>query len=183
MSKPKVKYAVIDIEATCWEYNDPNKQPHETIEIGAVLLDENYEKIRDRGCFVLPQYNKILSDFCVDLTGITQEMLDTEGIPFPEAMKSLAKQINQDTIFCSWGYFDKSQLMKECEDWDVPYPFSDEHINVKTEFMTKFKKKKCGLQKACRMLHLRFNGSPHRGIDDARMIAEIFKLLRVEDPK
>lgn len=178
-----MRYLVIDLECTCWEYNDPNKQPHETIEIGAVLLNDQFEKIRDHGCLVLPQYNKILSEFCIDLTGITQKMLDKEGIPFPDAIESLKKQIDQDTTLCSWGYFDKDQLMKECKNWDIPYPFSDEHINVKVEFMTKFKKKKCGLQKACRMLHLRFNGTPHRGLADARMTAEIFKLLRVEKTK
>lgn len=171
-------YCVVDLEATCWEYNDPDKQDNETIEIGAVLLDEHFNKLKDISIITLPLINTQLTEYCTDLTSITQEMLDTKGISFPAGIEILREFINSDTIFCSWGYYDKKQLKKDCEAWSVPYPFSEEHINIKQEFMSKLNRKRCGLQKACRILHLRFNGTPHRGIDDAHMIAEVFKILR-----
>jgi inhibitor of KinA sporulation pathway (predicted exonuclease) len=37
--------------------------------------------------------------------------------------------------------------------------------------------RKMGLQKALRILGIQFEGTPHRGGDDAKMIAKIFKII------
>ena len=179
-----MKYLVCDIECTCWNKNDPNKQPHETIEIGAVLLNEDFVKIDQLDIFTMPKYNKTLSNYCIDLTGITQEMLDTNAIPFPEAISILIHRIAptlnhmSEVVLCAWGDFDKNQLKKDCEEWNIEFPFTDEYINVKKEFSKVLGHKKCGLQKACTLMALRFNGSPHRGIDDAGMVAEILYRIK-----
>lgn len=178
-----MKYAIVDFECTCWNREDPNKDLHEIIEIGAVFLDENFKKVNDVDIFVTPKHNKTLSEYCIALTGITQKILDSSGILFPNAINILNKYITPDTVFCSWGEFDKTQLIQDCKEWRVPYPFTDGHINIKKEFMEKFNRKKCGLQKACRILNLRFNGTPHRAISDALMTAEIFKIIREQKEK
>lgn len=178
-----MKFAVLDIECTCWRRGTPhhNNNAHETIEIGMIFLDADFKKVDQLDLYTLPMYNKTLSDYCIDLTGITQKYLNANAIPFPNAMKIIAETITKDTIFCSWGDFDKRQLQRDCEEWDIPFPFSDEHINIKKEFMDKYKRKKAGLQKACRILSLRFEGAPHNGLADANMTSQIFRRLRKSD--
>ena len=177
-----MEYAIIDLEATCWEHNDPNFDDHEIIEIGVVFLNEKYEKTGELDIFVRPYHNPILSEYCIDLTGITQNKINTEGIEFERAMMLLSEEISRrDVLFCSWGLWDKTQLVDACKAFDVPYPFNDNHLNIKAEFLQKHNKKKCGLQKACRIYQLRFNGSPHSGIDDANMTSEVFRHMRKEE--
>ena len=169
-----MKHLIVDIECTCWSKDDPHRDPHETIEIGAVLVDEDFNILGELDLFTLPQFNKRLSQYCIDLTGITQKMLDEKAIPFPAAIEKLKTLIDPETLFCSWGDFDKNQLMKDCESHKIPYPFEN-HFNIKKEFSSIMHRPRCGLQKACRLMNLRFNGTPHRGIDDAHMIREVFQ--------
>lgn len=179
-----VKYIIIDLECTCWEKNDPLKDLYETIEIGAIFLNANFEKINQLQLYTLPEDNKILSEYCADLTGITQQTLDSKGIPFADAIKLLSEYIDEENepVFGSWGEFDQRQLKEDCIAKGVDYPFSENnHVNIKVEFMKKYNKKRCGLQKVCRILQLRFNGSPHCGLDDANMTAEVFKKIRKEE--
>ena len=87
-----------------------------------------------------------------------------------------------DVVLVSWGDFDKKQLQKECETWWIKWPFS-EHINAKELYVKKLSRKPCGLDKACRITGLKFEGTHHRGIDDAKMVAKIFKILMTEEYK
>ena len=67
----------MDLEATCWDFNDPAKQPHQIIEIGAVLLNENYNYISEFDHFIKPRDNQTLTEFCKDLTSIKHEDIDS----------------------------------------------------------------------------------------------------------
>lgn len=180
-----MKYCVIDLEATCWDRSDPNKQPMEIIEIGAVLLDENYDYIKEFDIFVKPLDNPALTEYCKSLTSITQK--DVDSAPTLSVAISRLKEWlgnTDDITFCSWGYFDKEQLLEDCKRNLVDYPFNNSHINIKARFSRVMKRtRKMGLQKALRILGIQFEGTPHRGGDDARMIAKIFKIIMMKENK
>ena len=110
-----MRYCVIDLEATCWERGDPNRSPHkaEIIEIGAVLLDENFNYISEFDYFVQPMYNRTLTEFCMDLTSIKQADVDS-ALKLPAVITLMKDWIgtSKDVTFCSWGYFDKEQLTR-----------------------------------------------------------------------
>ena len=76
-------YIVFDLEATCWEERDNRR--NETIEIGAVLINEKQEVISEFQQFVKPLMNPVLSDFCTNLTSIQQADVDDAPL-FPEAI-------------------------------------------------------------------------------------------------
>lgn len=178
-----MRYCVIDLECTCWERGDPNMQPHEIIEIGAVLLNDNYEYISEFDQFARPLHNKTLTEYCKDLTTITQTDVDS-ALELPTIIKNMLNWLGptDDITFCSWGYFDKKQLLQECKDHMIDYPFNDEHINIKVRFSKITKRsKKTGLRKALRILDIPFEGTQHRGIDDAKMIAKVFKIIMQKD--
>jgi inhibitor of KinA sporulation pathway (predicted exonuclease) len=174
-----MKYCVIDLECTCWDREDSNKQPHETIEIGAILLDENYSPIKEFDIFVKPLDNFALTEYCTNLTSITQK--DVDSAPTLSVAISRLKEWlgnTDDITFCSWGYFDKEQLLEDCKRNMIDYPFNEDHINVKARFSKVMERtRKVSLKKALRILGIQFEGTPHRGGDDAKMIAKVFKFI------
>ncbi len=173
------KYCVIDLEATCWKRGDPNRAPAEIIEIGAVLLDENYNYISEFDYFVRPIYNPTLTEYCTDLTSIKQADINS-ALKLPAVITFLKDWLGttEDVIFCSWGYFDKKQLLRECTDHMIDYPFDDNHINIKVRFSEIMRRtKKMSLRKALKILDLQFEGVQHRAIFDAKMTAEVFKII------
>lgn len=178
-------YCIVDLECTCWERKDPDKTFHETIEIGAVLLDDGLNVVDDFQTFVRPTFSRTLSTYCTDLTTITQEQVDAAP-PFDKAMELFEQWIRGHTgrplrelTLVSWGGFDRNQFENDCARNSYPYPFG-EHLNLKvafSEFINK-PKKKFGLGKAARVCGIKFEGTPHRGIDDARMVAKIFQFMQ-----
>lgn len=190
MSKSKI--CVVDLESSCW-VNQRVKLPNgafttpvrEIIEIGAVISDIKTGNIFDSfDHFVRPVVNPLLSDFCKCLTTITQENVN-EAALFPVVISNFSRWLEkfggpEDILFSSWGYYDKSQLLADCHMNECPYPFSDDHLNIKEMFseVMGFKKGK-GLSKALRILKMEFEGTHHRGGDDARNIHRIW--LKIKD--
>src|SRR3546814_10513597 len=60
----------------------------------------------------------------------------------------------------------------------LPWPFGFEHTNFKKVFTDRHPiKKRVGLGTALTMAGLGFDGTPHRGIDDARNIVRLLPYL------
>jgi inhibitor of KinA sporulation pathway (predicted exonuclease) len=165
---------VVDLEATCWEGEPPKGKSSEIIEIGLCVLDvATGRRSEAQGILVRPE-RSTLSDYCQKLTTITPEML--AGAPsFAEACARLVAQYDSPhRTWASYGDYDRIKLLQQCEDWGVPYPFGRSHINVKNLFaLQQGLKAEVGLQKATAMLGLPFEGTIHRGVDDAWNIAAV----------
>ena len=170
---------VIDIEATCWDDNkDKQRNEMETIEIGAVLIDSDLKQVDNKTfqSFIKPVRNEELSNFCKQLTSIKQE--DVANAPlFPEVMKKFEEWIGdvKDVTFASWGAYDFNQIQKECLFHNIKFPF-DNHFNIKIHFQEK-QGVRTGVKKALRRLNFEFEGTPHRGIDDAKNITRILRKI------
>ena len=61
-------FVILDLEATCWDQWD--RRDNETIEIGALLIDEEQNILSEFEQFVRPLKYPALSTFCTDLTSI-----------------------------------------------------------------------------------------------------------------
>ena len=172
------KIIVIDVEATCWEDKRKTREESEIIEIGICLLDVKTGEITDnRGIIVKPESSEV-SEFCTELTTLTQEMVNN-GISFRYACDVLMKEYqSRERTWVSYGQYDWFQFRKECEKKDVPYPFSSCHINIKNLFalMNRLKKEK-GMAKALRICDIPLEGTHHRGKDDAYNIAKILRKM------
>lgn len=181
-------YIIFDLESTCWE--EPNIPPEvsdkindmEVIEIGAIALsrlpDGSWLSLGEYDSFVQPTLHPKLSDFCVELTSITQDDVETarqiEEV-FPEFM-SWALSFDGEATFVSWGLFDKAiferMVTKQRKQLDIKYL-------VRNHFSAKHRARKvglCGKGLGATLKHLKlsFDGRPHRGIDDARNISKVF---------
>ena len=63
----------------------------ETIEIGAIMLDENFQEISSFRTYVKPEYNTRITSIVRDLTGITYDMV-INAPKFDEAIKMFSNR-------------------------------------------------------------------------------------------
>jgi 3'-5' exoribonuclease 1 len=174
MSQAPAFFLVIDLEATC---DDGGRMPEkimEIIEIGAVLVDgASLAPVGEFQTFVRPVIRPKLTEFCRNLTTITQA--DVDGAPtFPEAIEALGRfQADRDALFCSWGDYDRKQFDIDATRWGVPLPLRG-HMNLKKRFSATFGETlRYGMSSALERLGITLEGTHHRGIDDARNIAKL----------
>lgn len=176
-------YLIIDVEATCWEKGfskDGKGNQHEIIEIGLAILSPDKVLLHNEGWFVRPILHPELSEFCKTLTSISQSDVDTAQ-KFPEVMRQVEGMITEVTgqsikecLFVSWGDYDRNQFESDCTLHTYPYPFGN-HFNLKRDFMNKYSLKRAGVKRALEKLNLSFQGTHHRGVDDAMNISRIFR--------
>ena len=84
------KISCIDLEATCWNNPEERKnQLNETIEIGITEIGLSDLKIyRSESIYIIPK-DTTISEFCINLTGITPEQIAKEGVTFSKAVHTL----------------------------------------------------------------------------------------------
>lgn len=166
---------IVDLESTCFERGkEPSQFFSEIIEIGAVVLNPSTFTIVDEfQAFIKPTVFPALSNFCKNLTTITQEDVEN-GASISQAIGDIqAFSKKYDAIFSSWGFYDKKQFQQVCNYFHLPYPFSDEHISIKHQHGSFYKKRPMGMDKALEMHSIPLNGTHHRGLDDAKNIAKL----------
>ncbi|MEX1196324.1 MAG: 3'-5' exonuclease [Pseudohongiellaceae bacterium] len=171
---------VCDLEATCWpsEGDFPIEQM-ETIEIGCVLADFDGHILDEFTTFVRPIESPELSDFCTELTTITQG--DVDGAPaIGEAMDLLDQWVaGRDVIWGSWGNFDRKLLLSQQQRYGLEQDFYQlAHINLKRAWRrTTKKRRKNALSDALTFHGLTFEGTQHRAISDARNTARLLQFI------
>jgi len=173
-------FLVIDLEATCCDQRSIRRDQTEIIEIGAVMVAEDTLDVVDEfESFVRPVRHPQLTAFCTDLTSITQQQVD--GAPLlAEVLANCLEWANRylGFLFCSWGDYDRNQLKHECRINGIPYPFGDEHLNLKQRFTDRQQlRKRYGMAAALNLAGLKLDGTHHRGIDDARNIARLLPFI------
>ncbi len=176
-------YLVIDLEATCDENHRIPRERTEILEIGAVLVAERTLRIEDElQTFVKPVLHPQLTPFCTKLTSIVQTEVDAAP-KFPEAINALRAFVGKKPVlFCSWGDYDKSQFTRDAARHRVSLPFGREHMNLKRAFSERLgESRPYGLGQSLTRLGLRFQGTAHRGIDDARNIARLLPMILGRD--
>jgi inhibitor of KinA sporulation pathway (predicted exonuclease) len=163
---------VIDIECTCWEGQPPTGEQNEIIEIGICRLrPDTGERFGKRSILVKPEHSTV-SPFCTELTSLTQETVDG-GVSFIQACAMLEKEFKtRQRVWASYGDYDRQMFERQCAEWNVPYPFSASHLNIKTMFtLLMGMRHDLGMAMAMAKLGLPMEGRHHRGDDDAWNVA------------
>ena len=171
---------VVDLEATCCNNNEFPRHCMEIIEIGAVLLDSENKTVSTFQTFVKPTVHPSLTDFCKELTTITQDQVDTAP-SFNVAMTSFLNWLHEHVIafydFYSWGDFDKNIIARQAKSLNYKNPKLDvllsNHYNLKQIFAIKNDVKPMGVSAALKFKGLKFEGMPHRAKNDAINIAKL----------
>jgi inhibitor of KinA sporulation pathway (predicted exonuclease) len=177
-------FICLDLEATCDEPRFDAEQM-EIIEIGACCVDPLGNILSEFQTFIKPVVRPVLSAFCTKLTTITQPQVDAAP-QFSAAMEAFeawltecAQKFGAPDLWGSWGAYDRKQFERNAKLLDLPQPAflsAIEHVNLKERYAKTLglKKYSPGVGKALGYYeHMRFEGTPHRGIDDARNIARL----------
>lgn len=176
---PPARYLVIDLEATCASDDAVPREEMEIIEIGAVLVDGATLAPEDEfQAFVRPTVHPVLTPYCRELTSIRQEDVDAAR-PFPEVLDALVRWLRgRPALFSSWGRFDRSQIHRDCARHRIANPFAEEHLDLKARFSEVLRKRsRYGMARALVLCGVEAEGTPHRGIDDARNIARLLPYI------
>ena len=81
-----MNFGILDLEMTCdgrqekTKFIDDGRMKHykrEIISVGFIVVDEKYNIKSNYKSFVKPVYNKILTDYCKNLTGIKQNEVNS----------------------------------------------------------------------------------------------------------
>ena len=182
-----MKYAVIDLEMCMTPMGlrkNMYKYRQETIQIGAVLLDDNYEVIDEFNTYVKPEYGWI-DDFIENLTGISQH--DVEDAPsFEEALEAFLDWLPADDVRCvSWSDSDPKQIIHESfakgvDDDRLEIIFAN-WIDCQKTFGRKMDRKRAySLEEALFISDIAPEGRAHNGLVDAANTAVLFTKLETE---
>lgn len=178
MSKNRVLdfFNIIDVEATCYERDqEPANFQSEVIEVGLCVVDLKKRELAEKHSFIVKPKLFPISAFCTNLTTLTQEDVN-KGISFIEVCDILERRFqSKRRVWGSWGDYDRIQLDKQSCREGIKYPFGRTHINIKNLHAIKtMKDKEVGLGSACHEMLGGFDGTQHRGDDDAWNIGRVF---------
>ena len=170
-------YIVFDLEATCNDtWSNEKRQEMETIEIGAVKVDSAFNPTGETfQTFIKPFMNPILTEFCTNLTSITQEQVEG-GLHFGTAFLNFLEWADfPNNRFVSWGNYDYHQLDKDCKRANLEMFEKKFHLNGKELYKDYTGRLGHGLGTELKKQKIKFEGTAHRGIDDAIMISRLLR--------
>ena len=176
-----MKYVVVDLEMCqvpkfTWDQGKPLR--NETIQIGAVLVDENYEIVSTFNTYVKPELG-YLDYFISKLTGITKDDLKDAPI-FEDAIDYFMKWVPENDVKCvSWSMSDMHQLKNEMAKKNI----KNDKLSVLLESWIDYqipvdaklgKERNVSLEEALIATDIIQNGKAHDGLDDAYNTALLF---------
>lgn len=125
--------------------------------------------------YVRPEVVPVLTDFCTQLTGITQSQV-SDALTLSEVLYKFDIWVNENYSSANWVFV-------TCGDWDlrtclpreakfkkIQYkPYFKSYINIKKVFPNNPK----GMLEMLDAMNIPHTGRHHSGIDDVRNIAEV----------
>ena len=180
-------YVVLDFEmckvprgARCKEYHRAN----EIIQLGAVLMDEEFNIVDEFNYYVKPQYGS-LDSFISTLTGITKEMIiGAESLEI--VLDKFAEWIPGGEVeFVAWSENDQYQLYGEIQSKGIQNSrlneLSENWIDSQKIYAEKVDNERCySLSEALLACDIDTKGRAHDGLDDAYNTGLLFAKLMTE---
>ncbi len=181
------QYVVVDLEMCGVPKEVQTKDFHyanETIQIGAVLLNEAYEIVDRFDTYVCPEFGMIDS-FIKNLTGITRK--DVENAPkFAEAISAFTKWLPENVKFVEWSKNDLRQLRREIQGKNIlvdrQEAFEAENwLDCQRAFAEQIESSRdYNLTEALNLAGIDYIDIAHNGYVDAYNTALLFARLQLE---
>lgn len=159
----KPTYIVLDIETDGLDH-----KMHQIIELGAVKVDHGEVTFFHR----LIEYNDVLPEQIINLTGITNDLLDKEGYPLEKALQELVEFIGTNDIVGYGVDFDMRFInrdLKRLNNTSLTNKVFDLMRYVKKEKMLL---KNYKLETVVQSYDIA-SEVPHRALEDAKLIYEL----------
>ena len=180
-------YVVIDLEM-CNTYksimNQKMNYKQELIQIGAILLNENYEQIDSFVTYVRPEFGTI-DTFIKELTGISKE--DTQNAPCSrDALEAFSAWLPKDATIIAWSKNDEKQIRNELQrkHFDITKlreTFGN-WIDCQQLFASKMNTtKKYKLSEALPIADIYYDYGAHDALTDAKNTAKLFAKIQLNE--
>lgn len=180
------KYAVVDLEMCKVPRGirkDEFRWARETIQIGAVLMNESLEIIDEFVTYVAPQYG-LIDTFINNLTGISRG--DVAKAPeMKEALQAFAEWLPGNTKLVSWSNNDEVQIRHEIEAKSIFIDGFDELLDNWIDCQKTFAEKmnnqrRYKLSEALVAADINYEDGAHDGLVDAYNTALLFAKMERE---
>lgn len=182
-------YVVLDLEMCKVPKNYRSyhyRYAREIIQIGAVLLDENYKQIDTFSQYVRPTHGKV-DAFIMNLTGIKNYQLK-EAPVLEEALQKMFAWIGEKEYrVYTWSENDYDQLLREIVSKEISNPEVDSFMNMDRwcDYQAIFDERfdydrQVGLEDALMLCDIDPIGRLHDGLDDAMNTAVLMSRLELE---
>ena len=183
------KAVVFDLEFTSWpgsnerNWSLPNED-REIIQIGAVKIETtgDMREVDSFQILVRPLKNPILSDYIVNLTEITQEKVEKEGILFPLALSRFINFIGEHPIDILSNGGDEEVIEENCQIHNIPFlSIFKKSTDLKIYFseVLGISRKNCTSGMLPELFGLNNHEKQHNALGDARSISQVLKYLRM----
>lgn len=180
--------AILDMEWTAWEgswrrdWQGPGEF-REVIQIGIIKLTDtaDMEETEDIQILIRPVLNPELSEYFINLTGITQSQVDQQGLPMPEALATMQTFLKPGMPTIYSNGVDGNILDENCQKIGVPFPFApdkfaDIHSNL-DDFLNVHPRDLVS-SRLPETMGFSPPGHAHDAIADCRCIAEALRIMR-----
>ena len=180
------KYVIVDLEMCKVPKANRLQRYHyasETIQIGAVLVDENLEIIDEFNTYVHPEYGEI-DGFIRRLTGIsTFDVKD--AFKMKEALEKFVDWVPEDAVCVSWSDSDKLQICHEIAAKHINIPRLNSFLETWQDCQKTFSEKmdsnkQYRLSEALVASDIMFDDNLHDGLVDAKNTAMLFIKMKKE---
>lgn len=172
-------YIIFDLE---WNQGPEEEQGiGEIVQIGAVKLDERFETVDELRLYVKPFLYPKLHNRIATLTGIRQQDLQTQGIPFPEVYDRFAHWCGEDCVWMTWSNSDLPILLENLQlhgldAYDLP-----DYCDVQRIFSREIMRSNTQYSLDTALAVLKEKGdSAHDALHDARNTAKVCRHLELE---
>jgi inhibitor of KinA sporulation pathway (predicted exonuclease) len=148
---------------------------NEIIQIGAVKLNDQLERIGDFNLLIKPVVYKRLNPYVKRKTNInTSRVIPRRS--FIEAMENFKAWMGNEAVLCSWGQDDILGLRENCSFFGFNETFFDKYINIQEIYM-RFEglTKQPSLESAVDDLEIEKSLPFHDAFSDAAYTGDIFR--------
>ena len=195
-----MNFGILDLEMTCdgrqegKKFIDDGRMRHylrEIISVGFIVADENFSVKENYQSFVKPARNSVLSEYCKNLTGITQSEIDG-GKMCNEVFGDILKICPNFSveIILTFDHFDKAGVINSarfCEEAKEPskniYIVAQKILDVKPIILSALNndnKKRLSLSKISQMLQVKNDAVKHNALNDALLLCKICKHVKLK---
>jgi DNA polymerase III epsilon subunit-like protein len=182
-------HLAIDIETTgLFDYTKPADAPGQprAAQIGMIWLDHDLVTIRESEWLIKPD-GWTISDEASGVNGLTQQMLEEQGVPIDEALQNYAKAIDDRNVIIGFNAAYDIKLMRgelrraKLEDRYMATKTLDVMQGCRYIVGAKTlagKNKVPKLEEACAFFGIEREPVPHRALGGARACVEILRKMR-----
>lgn len=184
-------YIVFDLE---WNQSSGGRDcssprlAFEIFEIGAVKLNENFEKVSEFHRLIKPCVYRQMHHIISEVTHVSMEELERKGEPFTKVMEDFIEWCGEDYTFCTWGSMDLTELQRNMmyHGMEIPFEFPLLFYDLQKLHSLLYSdgKTRASLDEAVEFFGIQMDAPFHRAMDDAEYTAKVMMQMdfrKIED--